>query len=130
MHLLYRPSFPQELGAICTLQPCQLGQAKAGGRGEQDVSPRGGRSAEPVLTLSGYRGVILHLCRPAVGAGHKQTSRREEDFRSAAGEAWSDQGEEKQALSVTVIEPLNTTYKQVRRALGRGGHNAGGRRGH
>lgn len=52
--------------------------------------------------------------------GHKETSRREEDFRSGAREARSDQGEEKQALSITVIEPLNTTYKQVRRTLGSG----------
>lgn len=36
-------------------------------------------------------------------------------------EAWSDQGEEKQALSITVTEPLTTTYKQARRALGSGG---------
>lgn len=40
------------------------------------------------------------------------------------GEARSDQGEEKQALGVIVTEPLNTTYKQARRALGVGHRGA------
>lgn len=34
------------------------------------------------------------------------------------GEAQSNQGEEKQAHGVVVTEPLNTTYKQARRARG------------
>lgn len=101
-----------------TLGPCSLGLGQ--GWGGQDVSPRGARSAEPVLMLSGPEGVILHLSGPAAGAGTPGDSRREGDLGVELGEVQSDQREEKQALGVIVTEPLNTTYKQARRALGGG----------
>lgn len=100
--------------------------AKAGGRRGQDVSSQGARSARPVLMLSGRGGVILHLSGPAAGTRG-----------CAAGEGvvgewgWSSgkprvttERKNRQAVGVIVTEPLNTTYKQARRAWG--GEDKGG----
>lgn len=57
VHLLWpkehRPSFLQALSATRILGPCWLGLGQGWGRGGQDWSPWGARSAGPVLMLSG-----------------------------------------------------------------------------
>lgn len=74
--------------------------------------------------------VILHLSGPAVGAGPEEMKQERGRFGGRElGEAQSNQGEEKQAHGVIVTEPLNTTYKQARRARGGLGGVRGGHRG-
>lgn len=50
--------------------------------------------------------------------GHEETQQERGRCGEELREAHSNQGEEKQARSVIVTEPLNTTYKQARMALG------------
>lgn len=52
--------------------------------------------------------------------GPEETQRERGRWGEALGEAHSNRGEEKQARGVIVTEPLNTTYKQARTALGGG----------